>query len=301
VNALTEAFRSTKEAAQMEQMELLLLASKADAHGAASKVSGALEQVIVRHVASALSVYKSELERLEVKHRQQREGLADELGEAVDSLYESMKSGLVEDLDKQLAAALPRPDLLPTTVAVEISRRRAGTETVLDVVNLAITGTSVPLEILLTAQQQVQHRLELKRDRITQLTRRDLFIHDKSSPLPPTLVPEDSVRRPLSAFVPAAERLGGASLALRVVFEFDLHSETERCFSVEFVEGAGMAMDYYRCETCNLNWVCRRCAEQCHPGHQIVTYVLNHTPTWACCYCAKKRKQTNCRLCSSSC
>jgi len=51
-----------------------------------------------------------------------------------------------------------------------------------------------------------------------------------------------------------------------------------------------MTVDYYNCKDCGYNWICKSCAETCHRGHQVSTYILGHVPSWACCYCAKKGK-----------
>lgn len=61
------------------------------------------------------------------------------------------------------------------------------------------------------------------------------------------------------------------------------------CFAATFVKGKGKSMDYYACQECNFNWVCRPCSEYCHKGHQLTAHVTNHKPTWACCYCPRKK------------
>jgi len=64
------------------------------------------------------------------------------------------------------------------------------------------------------------------------------------------------------------------------------------CFTTEFREGAGQAVDYFSCKDCGLNWICPSCAECCHTakGHTIVPYLTGHVPSYACCYCPKKKK-----------
>jgi len=54
--------------------------------------------------------------------------------------------------------------------------------------------------------------------------------------------------------------------------------------------------DYYRCETCSLNWICSECSKCCHEGHQLSVYMMNHSPSWNCCYCYKKKSKTHCKL-----
>ncbi|KAN0011688.1 hypothetical protein ACTFIU_007254 [Dictyostelium citrinum] len=58
----------------------------------------------------------------------------------------------------------------------------------------------------------------------------------------------------------------------------------KECFKKLYVPNQNMTMDYYRCEDCKVNWICKNCSEFCHKGHKIVSYILNHKPTYACCY-----------------
>ena len=46
--------------------------------------------------------------------------------------------------------------------------------------------------------------------------------------------------------------------------------------------------NYYSCKACNVNWICEWCKEGCHSGHEVLPHILDHRPTWACCFCVKK-------------
>ncbi|CAM9391721.1 unnamed protein product [Choristocarpus tenellus] len=59
--------------------------------------------------------------------------------------------------------------------------------------------------------------------------------------------------------------------------------------------GVGDLVDYYSCKSCDLKWVCSRCAVHCHRGHEVRPYVMGHKPTWACCYCSRKAR-AKCKL-----
>lgn len=61
---------------------------------------------------------------------------------------------------------------------------------------------------------------------------------------------------------------------------------------VEFDKDAKLQYNYYKCNDCNLKWVCEACMEVCHrdKGHTVQIFLENHTPDWACCYCVKKKK-----------
>ncbi|XP_064607813.1 tripartite motif-containing protein 75-like isoform X2 [Liolophura sinensis] len=61
------------------------------------------------------------------------------------------------------------------------------------------------------------------------------------------------------------------------------------CFVKLFSPGEQKSVDYFSCKQCGFNWVCRSCMEICHQGHNVVPYIMNHQPTWACCYCPKKK------------
>lgn len=84
--------------------------------------------------------------------------------------------------------------------------------------------------------------------------------------------------------------------------------EVKPCFAVEFArrqegvkgKGEGAAqqrVDYFRCGECNLNWLCAACATHCHSRcRDVKPFILDHLPTWACCYCSKKRSRLGCKL-----
>ncbi|CAI2370284.1 unnamed protein product [Moneuplotes crassus] len=66
----------------------------------------------------------------------------------------------------------------------------------------------------------------------------------------------------------------------------------KKCMKVDFVKGAGATHNYFKCNTCNLKWLCESCSQACHlgQGHVIVPFLKDHVPDWACCYCMKKKK-----------
>ncbi|XP_072166671.1 uncharacterized protein [Diadema setosum] len=76
-----------------------------------------------------------------------------------------------------------------------------------------------------------------------------------------------------------------------VIFgEVKLRSELPKpCFAFLFEEGEEKT-DYFSCKECKFNWICRSCKEHCHKDHETVPYVMGHQPTWACCYCPRKKK-----------
>ena len=61
------------------------------------------------------------------------------------------------------------------------------------------------------------------------------------------------------------------------------------CMSVDFKKDDNTTYNYWSCKTCNINWVCEGCKKGCHSEHETLPHVSNHRPTFACCYCMKKK------------
>ncbi|BFY98512.1 hypothetical protein BsWGS_01552 [Bradybaena similaris] len=80
----------------------------------------------------------------------------------------------------------------------------------------------------------------------------------------------------------------GSEIVLHRVFksESDL---PQRCFVNTFNETGSQPTDYFSCLKCDVKWICKSCIQCCHAGHNVAPFVLRHTPTWACCYCPKKK------------
>jgi hypothetical protein len=60
------------------------------------------------------------------------------------------------------------------------------------------------------------------------------------------------------------------------------------CMTLNYDKDPAATFNYFSCKTCNTNWVCESCRDGCHQGHQLLPHLMNHRPTWACCYCMKK-------------
>jgi len=78
---------------------------------------------------------------------------------------------------------------------------------------------------------------------------------------------------------------------IHVLTNFRLKSEAPRpCFTYNYQKEKQEKCDYYRCKTCGFNWVCQACSIQCHKGHELTPFMMGHVPSYACCYCVKKKK-----------
>jgi len=81
----------------------------------------------------------------------------------------------------------------------------------------------------------------------------------------------------------------------KVVIEAEVRFESEKeveCMTCSFSkeDPAQTKYNFYSCKTCNINWVCESCKKGCHDDHEVLPHLLDHRPTWACCYCVKKGK-----------
>lgn len=64
-----------------------------------------------------------------------------------------------------------------------------------------------------------------------------------------------------------------------------------KCLTAKWSSEQKKLQDYFRCQTCSINWVCKTCAEgPCHEGHEKRLFMKAHQPSYPCCYCAKKKK-----------
>lgn len=106
---------------------------------------------------------------------------------------------------------------------------------------------------------------------------------------------------PLLVRAPRPVNDPGAGWALVVDGAVFLASEEIKpCFAHEYGRPGRdpeELVDYFTCGQCQLNWVCASCAALCHRNcRDVRPFSLNHTPTWACCYCSKKKAKSGCKL-----
>ena len=66
---------------------------------------------------------------------------------------------------------------------------------------------------------------------------------------------------------------------IHILTPFVLKSEAPRpCFTYNYDKAKALKCDYYRCKTCGFNWVCKACKQQCHRDHELVPFMMQHTP-----------------------
>lgn len=72
-----------------------------------------------------------------------------------------------------------------------------------------------------------------------------------------------------------------------IVFNSD---KAPQCFTITYDKANPSRVDYYRCQDCGFNWICSVCAIHCHKSHRLVSFMMDHKPSYACCYCPRKKK-----------
>jgi hypothetical protein len=65
--------------------------------------------------------------------------------------------------------------------------------------------------------------------------------------------------------------------------------QTKECFKSTFVESdpSTHTCSFWKCNTCNKNWICKDCMQTCHDGHQLTPHVMDQVWNAPCCYCFK--------------
>ena len=98
-------------------------------------------------------------------------------------------------------------------------------------------------------------------------------------------------KQPFSVFNIAAGSL--ITIKGQIMFESDRPLE---CMTLYYDKDPNSTFNYFSCKTCKSNCnnievheigICENCKEGCHTGHELLPHLLNHRPTWACCYCMK--------------
>eukprot|EP00753_Platysulcus_tardus_P008160 PLAT1570.1.p1 GENE.PLAT1570.1~~PLAT1570.1.p1 ORF type:complete len:411 (+),score=74.10 PLAT1570.1:17-1249(+) len=184
---------------------------------------------------------------------------------------------LVDSYDRYMSELAPSPALVPATVTIEVEDRHMRFDA-------QVKSTSFTADMI----DVVQARFRDLGDPVVE------FGADVQWKLKPAEVSKEDELISLDDDRPIFEQSASGRIDpgvhLLLVGSVKLSSMAPKaCFKAEFVKGAGMVMDYYRCNDCGFNWVCKPCADQCHAAHSLVPFRLKHKPSYACCYCVKKK------------
>lgn len=264
---------------QMDALVASVAAARAAAPGvhAAGLLDGAgvsaadlVGQVYVERTRKTLAEYRAFALAVDADFERQ---LARPGADADDLARRRARSAelLARSLEEHLAASAPAPALVPVRCAVVCGALRAE------------ASLRAPLPLGEQALAALRRAAEAAGDPIASVAEGSLEID--------VVPPEGGAGR---AADPAAAVLGlrlapGSTVVVRAALE-RASAVPPRCFTAEFEAGKGQRVDYFRCADCGINWVCRACSETCHRGHAVVPYLARHAPSYACCYCPKKRK-----------
>jgi len=199
-----------------------------------------------------------------------------QLSEVSENFQKSIEMLLVS-YDEFMKNYAPPPQFLPVTITIQVPSKN------IQFPKVILNPTDTAVEI----RQTITQKMEKKGDAVIEFDETNILkLVNGTQGGEGIIISNDNV--PIIQYHPEP----GSSLILLGQLKCKSDAPKE-CFKYAFVKGANMKMDYFTCKDCKLNWVCRSCAEMCHVGHNISEYIHDHTPTWACCYCAKN---DNCRI-----
>jgi len=216
----------------------------------------------------------------------------DEKVKVMEENFEKTVQLLLASYEKYLQDNLPQPSFLPVTVSIRVESKSIR----FDNITVKPTDCIRDLKEILVAKFE-----ELKNPITAPFSPNNIFVllrpFDKGlhkgkedamdidaayGNLNPDVVVLMDETKPIMQF----KVQPGSEFVLKGEIHL-LSDKPKQCFIAMFKKGQSLTMNYYTCKDCKLNWICENCAENCHKGHKITQYIMNHVPTWACCYCVK--------------
>eukprot|EP00347_Sterkiella_histriomuscorum_P020014 403339430 len=230
----------------------------------------------------------------------------------IEQKFSNAIDSLVQSYDEHMRNIIPKPKLLPIRISIQIDSKKG-----LRIENIHVKpyenlndllkqiedfqlnrGDKIQnwnknnLVIQLNGPMRVDNE-KIQFDQLDQILSQDLEMQIDGFDIQNQYGISDSLSQqiiikdwtvPFSKFNIAAGSLiiikGGP-----VEFESDKPLE---CMTLYYDKDPNSTFNYFSCKTCNSNWICENCKDGCHQGHNLLPHLLNHRPTWACCYCMKK-------------
>ncbi|CAI8016470.1 LON peptidase N-terminal domain and RING finger protein 3 [Geodia barretti] len=297
--ALMRSVRDERRKAEREYYQQLVDAATDAPFGGTTDGS----RVVESPLESILRKRLSQLVEIEMKGEEKKEMLAKEL--------EKTEQLLTSTYDRYLTEYLPSPSTIPVTVSLSVPERQF----------LAPEVILRPEDSMAAVLKKLRSAMEESGMAIAEFPPCEEFAVSIINPFARTneggVADESQVGGANSGNHDDERASGGIKGQMNILdqvlhadckplLEFCLKPGTElrfkgaivlvgetplQCFAATFVKGqTARGIDYFTCRDCGFNWVCQPCAEICHKGHSLVSYLRNHKPTWACCYCPKKKK-----------
>jgi hypothetical protein len=221
---------------------------------------------------SKMILHQMNQKSLEITHDTAILTLKNECEEKIQILENAFKESialLLESYDDYMKKFAPAPEYLPVLVTVQVPAKN------IQFPNILIN----PTDTIVQVREQIIQKMAKKGDPVVSHDTSEIILVNSSNG-DQIVINKETV--PIVQYRPEP----GAVLILKgkIVCKSDTPKE---CFKNVFVKDTQMRMDYYTCKQCKLRWVCKSCAETCHKDHGISEYILNHIPTWGCCYCVK--------------
>jgi len=204
----------------------------------------------------------------------------DEEIKGIEDSFEKATALLLQSYEQYLLNIDPAPQFLPVTVSIQIPDRNV------DIKNIRLDRTSNVNDL----RNIVKDHMESIGDPVHEFGNANVFVlypsfsssnEKKRSRNDGIIIADEGV--PILQHNPEP----GALLILKgkLVCKSDA---PKKCFKATFKTGD--KMDYFSCSDCKMNWICKPCITECHRGHNIKEYILDHGATWACCYCVKNKR-----------
>jgi hypothetical protein len=272
-----------------------------------------IEAVLRKHLKKTLVAYEEYLVKLKqdcirsqeeccLEERKRNQSLGVEAETKVDyehqkelirQQFDSCATMLAESYDQYLSEQLVPPSLVP----VNVSMTMAGRGTTFHLIKVLPSDSTVELRETLTSLlesrgekvisvEQAQFVLigPFAKERGVNIQQWDETMQRKYEGCEDVLLLPDGCRPILQHGMKPGSQL---CVVGTVILESDL---PKVCFATTFQKNSGQKINYFKCNDCGFGWICQPCQESCHKGHNTVIFIPGHIPTWACCYCPKKKK-----------
>jgi len=237
--------------------------------------------------ANAPALQRSPSEEKAVKSA---EALASEYQERSSKVADQMRHSvklLVDSYDGYMRNVPSSPFLLPVKVSLLIPEKKIRVEASLKSTDSLLDLRQILIERSLAVGNPIS---ELGSDLVFRI--RQPFGGGKSDQAAVAASDVESLTAYRDEKLTVAELKVKQASEIIVTGSIKLKSEEAlKCFSAVFEkDNAAQKMDYFRCDTCKLNWLCQPCATSCHRDHTCVPFLTQHRPSYGCCYCAKSRR-----------
>lgn len=219
----------------------------------------------------------------------------------------------MEQYDAHMKKILPKPELLPVRIDLVIERLPTGLNANPSNIDLPNIFQVKPFENVASLVDSVKQFYEKKQETITTFEVESITIQgpffnreedQKMQEEEEGQIVDASARKVGSSgtitvaqdqleersFNELGVTVQSSKVFIRAKIEFKSEEPLD-CITCTYSKDdpANTHYDYYSCKTCNINWICVNCSIGCHGGHETLPHVMNHRPTYACCYCMKKK------------